>query len=186
MRKVHHQLKKIATGIEGFDQLAEGGLPENRAAVISCPLGSGKTIFGMEFLYKGITEFGENAVFMTFEEHPQDIKSEMADFFDWDIEKLEKEKKFVFVDANSVAEHQVEVGEYDMAVIADNILRMDFMREGQQVHRTITVEKSRASAHDENVKKYDITGSGVCILGDDGESCAIPQDKGGKSPKRRK
>lgn len=120
MSKEHDQLKKIATGIEGFDQLAEGGLPEGRAVVISGPPGSGKTIFAMEFLYKGITEVGDNAVFMTFEERPKDLKNEVGSF-GWDIEKLEKKGKFAFVDASTVAEHQIEVGEYDFGALVTRL-----------------------------------------------------------------
>jgi circadian clock protein KaiC len=45
-------LEKSPTGIRGFDEITEGGLPKGRPALIVGGAGSGKTVFGMEFLVR--------------------------------------------------------------------------------------------------------------------------------------
>lgn len=115
-----HPIEKVRTGIAGFDDLAEGGLPKGRAAVISGTAGAGKTLFGMEFLYRGATEHGENGVFVTFEERRGDLRKDVGGF-GWDFGALEKQNKIAFVDASSVAESQVEVGEYDLSALISRI-----------------------------------------------------------------
>jgi circadian clock protein KaiC len=66
-------LKKCPTGIKGLDEITKGGLPKGRSTLICGSAGSGKTLFGMEFLMHGAMDFGEPGVFMTFEETPQDL-----------------------------------------------------------------------------------------------------------------
>src|SRR3990167_5654889 len=61
-------LDKLPTGINGFDEIAHGGIPKGRTTLISGTSGSGKTIFSMQFLVAGINSYGENGVFVTFEE----------------------------------------------------------------------------------------------------------------------
>ena len=38
------QLQKCPTGIKGFDEITEGGLPKNRTTLVSGSAGSGKTL----------------------------------------------------------------------------------------------------------------------------------------------
>src|SRR5690606_10833046 len=123
-----HPIEKVRTGIAGFDDLAEGGLPKGRAAVISGTAGAGKTLFGMEFLYRGATEHGENGVFVTFEERRGDLRKDVGGF-GWDFAALETQNKIAFVDASSVAESQVEVGEYDLSGLITRI-RYDIEKVG--------------------------------------------------------
>ena len=66
-------IEKLETGIAGFDQLANGGLPRGRTTLVSGTSGSGKTVFAVQFLAEGIMKAGENGVFVTFEESPMDI-----------------------------------------------------------------------------------------------------------------
>lgn len=116
MRTERHPIEKIKTGITGFDDLAEGGLPKGRAVVVSGTAGSGKTVFGLEFLYRGATEFGEGGVFVTFEERREDLMKDVQGF-GWDLADIEKKGSLAFVDASGIAEHQVEVGEYDFGAL---------------------------------------------------------------------
>src|SRR3954469_15223765 len=92
-------ITKLATGISTFDVIAKGGLPKNRTTLLSGTAGSGKTVFAMQFLTAGISEAGENGVFVTFEESAHDIRMNMRGF-GWDIERLEREGKLAFVDAS--------------------------------------------------------------------------------------
>jgi circadian clock protein KaiC len=83
-------VKRTKTGMEGLDQLLNGGIPKNAVVLISGGAGSGKTLMGLQFLVKGATEYGEKGVFVTFEETREDI-TEQASQFGWDLNKLESE-----------------------------------------------------------------------------------------------
>ncbi len=61
-------LRKAPTGISGLDEVTGGGLPLGRPTLVCGPAGCGKTLLAMEFLVRGITEFGEPGVFVSFEE----------------------------------------------------------------------------------------------------------------------
>ena len=71
-------LKKVPTGITGFDEIAGGGVPAGRPTLICGSAGCGKSLFATEFLIRGITQFGEPGVLMTFEETADDIKKNVA------------------------------------------------------------------------------------------------------------
>lgn len=105
---------KIPVGIDGFEYLTDGGLPKGRAAYVVGSSGTGKTIFGVEFLYRGITLFGEPGVFVTFEERPEDIVRNMKNL-GWDLGKLISEEKFRFVDASPDSTPCEVVGTYDLS-----------------------------------------------------------------------
>jgi circadian clock protein KaiC len=107
-------LTKVPSGISGFDVIAQGGLPKGRTTLASGTSGSGKTIFATQFLHNGAVEQKENGVFVTFEEHPDDIMKNMGSF-GWDIPNLVKNKKWAFVDASPDESHNVEIGAYDLS-----------------------------------------------------------------------
>ena len=56
----------IPTGVEGLDELISGGLPKGRVILVVGGPGAGKTILASQFLYKGITDFNENAVLVAW------------------------------------------------------------------------------------------------------------------------
>nr|WP_223845648.1 circadian clock protein KaiC [Flavobacterium selenitireducens] len=104
---------KTPTGVEGLDDITEGGFPKGRPTLICGGAGCGKTLLAMQFLIKGITEFEENGVFMSFEE-PSDDLSQNVKSLGFDLEKLKKEKKLV-VDHVRVERSEIEeAGEYDL------------------------------------------------------------------------
>ena len=117
-----HEIDKCYTGIPGFDLIARGGLPRERTTLLSGSSGSGKTVFGCQFLAEGILKSGENGVYVTFEEDADDIRSNMHGF-DWSIEDWEDEKKWAFVDASShFREDSVQVGKFDLSGLIVRIL----------------------------------------------------------------
>ena len=73
MSKALKELPKASTGIEGFDEITKGGLPRGRPTLIVGGPGSGKTLFGMEFLVNGATKFNEPGVFFSFEETENEL-----------------------------------------------------------------------------------------------------------------
>jgi circadian clock protein KaiC len=93
---------RVPTGVEGLDELISGGLPRGRVVLILGGPGSGKTILASQFLYKGITKYNENAVFVSLDETQSHFYSEMLKF-GWDFKKAEEEGKFLFVDATRLS-----------------------------------------------------------------------------------
>lgn len=94
--------KKITTGIDGLDELIGGGIPEGRTILVIGGPGSGKTILCSQFLYKGIYENKENAVFVSLDEGKDNLYSEMHQF-GWDFRKAEGEGKFALIDATRMS-----------------------------------------------------------------------------------
>ena len=94
--------KKIATGINGLDELVDGGFPEGRVILVIGGPGTGKTIMCSQFLYKGIYEKQENGIFVSLDESKEHFYSEMQKF-GWDFRKAEGERKFAFVDATRMS-----------------------------------------------------------------------------------
>jgi len=78
----------VQTGISGFDNLLEKGIPKGTSTLLCGGPGSGKTIFGLQTLIYGATQ-GEKCLYMTFEESENRLRKHMHDF-GWNPEKLEK------------------------------------------------------------------------------------------------
>ena len=72
------QIPKCPTGIKGFDQITEGGLPKHRTTLISGGAGSGKTLLGIDFLINGASSYDEPGVFMSFEETADELYKDVA------------------------------------------------------------------------------------------------------------
>jgi len=89
-----HQLLKCATGIKGFDQITEGGLPKNRATLICGRAGTGKTLWGLDFLIKGVIDFNEPGIFMSFEETEDELYQDVASL-NLDLKRLVSQRKIL-------------------------------------------------------------------------------------------
>ena len=112
---------KLRTEIEGFDLIANGGLPRGRATLVSGTSGSAKTVFAAQFLAAGIGRAGESGVFVTFEESPEDIRRNMAGF-GWEIAAWEAAGRWAFVDASpDLGEPLVVSGGYDLGALMARI-----------------------------------------------------------------
>ena len=72
------QLPKCPTGIKGFDEITEGGLPRNRISLFSGSTGTGKTLLGLDFLIKGALHYKERGIFMSFEETQDELFKDVA------------------------------------------------------------------------------------------------------------
>lgn len=108
------EIAKLPTGIPGFDNISEGGLPCGRSTLLCGSTGSAKTTFALQFLAEGIRRRGEAAVLVTFEERPEDIRHNVASF-GWDLAAWEAEGKLLFVDASFHSEHESTIaGDYDL------------------------------------------------------------------------
>jgi circadian clock protein KaiC len=113
MPKARRQLPKAPTGIQGLDEITGGGLPKGRPTLVCGSAGCGKTLFAMEFLVRGATQFNEPGVFMAFEETAQDLTQNVASL-GFDLKDLIARKKmvldFVYIERSEIE----ETGEYDL------------------------------------------------------------------------
>lgn len=92
---VQQIFKRVKSGIEGLDELVSGGIPEGSLTLLTGTCGTGKTLIASQFIYYGALN-GDDAVYVTFEESPENIKSN-AKLFGWDFDEMEKKGKVLFV-----------------------------------------------------------------------------------------
>ncbi len=85
-------MDRIKTGVEGLDDLVDGGVIKGEIILLAGSTGGGKTIFSTQFIYNGVVQCGEKGVYATFEEDEISLKRNMA-HLDMDLEKLEQEGK---------------------------------------------------------------------------------------------
>jgi len=90
-------LPKAATRIEGLDEILKGGLPAGRTTLVSGGPGSGKTILGLEFLYRGAMD-GEPGIFVAFEERTDAVRQNALSL-GWDLASLEKAGQLFLMEA---------------------------------------------------------------------------------------
>ena len=113
----HHsrivQLSKSPTGIDGFDQVAGGGLPAGRPTLVCGGAGCGKTLFAISFLVHGATRFDEPGVFMSFEESGDELAQNVASL-GFDLPGLVEKKKLVLDHVKIERREIEETGDYDL------------------------------------------------------------------------
>ncbi|RLG54674.1 MAG: KaiC domain-containing protein [Thermoproteota archaeon] len=90
-------IERVKTGIPGLDEVLHGGIPRRNVVLLSGGPGTGKSIFGQQYLYNGL-KAGENGVLVALEEHPVQIRINMSQF-GWHIREYEEQHRFAIVDA---------------------------------------------------------------------------------------
>jgi circadian clock protein KaiC len=86
----------IRTGIAGLDSILLGGIPRGNVILVQGVTGSGKTLMGLEFIYRGITEFDEPGLVVVFETSPDKLIRDAAGF-GWNLEELQQRKKLQII-----------------------------------------------------------------------------------------
>jgi circadian clock protein KaiC len=61
--------------------------------------------------------------------------------------------------------HVGRLAEYGISHLSDNVILLQYLRTDSRLLRTVTVVKSRASAHDPEIREFEITSDGI-VLGD--------------------
>jgi circadian clock protein KaiC len=107
------RLEKSPTGIAGFDEVTSGGVPKGRPTIVCGGPGCGKTMFAVEFLVRGATEFNEPGVLMTFEETSEEMSKNVASL-GFDLKRLAAKKKMVLEYVRIEPAEIHETGEYDL------------------------------------------------------------------------
>ncbi len=106
-------LIKSPTGIQGLDEILNGGLPQGRITLVAGGPGSGKSLLASEFVVNGAVEYGEPGVITTFEETQEELEKNLASL-GIDLKELIDQKK-IFVDHVYIERSEIEeTGEYDL------------------------------------------------------------------------
>ena len=106
-------LPKCPTGIQGLDEITDGGLPRGRPTLVCGGAGCGKTLLAAEFLVRGAVQFDEPGVLMAFEETEKELKANVSSL-GFDLAGLVRRKKIV-VDYVHIERGEIqESGDYDL------------------------------------------------------------------------
>lgn len=90
--------ERVATGIEGLDQMLHGGLPQGKSYLISGEPGTGKTTFSAQYILQGIRS-GENGVFISIDEKPTHVVED-AESLGWDLRTPVEEGRLTLLDVS--------------------------------------------------------------------------------------
>lgn len=112
-------MQRVKAGIPGFDAVAHGGLPQGRGTLLAGATGTGKTVFGLQFLVRGASEFGEPGVMVTFAERPEDLIAN-TESFGWDLGGLVSDGRLAILDATPAAGAVVS-GRFDLGGLSARI-----------------------------------------------------------------
>jgi circadian clock protein KaiC len=107
-------IEKAPTGIPGFDEITNGGLPEGRPTLVCGGPGCGKTLFGITFLVRGALDYGQPGALITFEETEIELTKNVVSL-GFDLNKLVAQKKLaidhIHIDRNELQ----EMGDFSLA-----------------------------------------------------------------------
>lgn len=88
--------ERLKTGIVGLDEIMGGGIPRGQLVLLSGTCGTGKTTLCSQYIYSGLKNFNESGIYLSFEEMPENIKNNIAQF-GVDFAPFEKAGKFSFI-----------------------------------------------------------------------------------------
>jgi circadian clock protein KaiC len=90
------EVNLVKTGISGLDAILLGGIPRTNVILAQGVTGSGKTLMGMEFIYRGVVEFGEPGLIVVFETTPDKLIRDALGF-GWHLDELQQQKKLQII-----------------------------------------------------------------------------------------
>ena len=111
-RATSHLLSKVATGIQGFDEISRGGLPRSRTSLVMGGPGTGKTVFALQALVNAARERKQPGIFVAFEEGPAEICANAATF-GWGRPAMAQSALF-FLDAR-LSPTVVQSGDFELS-----------------------------------------------------------------------
>jgi KaiC domain protein len=146
-------IPRLDIGIEGLDEMIQGGVPRKHLLVVIGSAGTGKTTFGLQFLHHGL-QTGENCVFITLEQSREAIVA-TGNERGWSFEKFEDEGRLAIVDldpvemANSLDNIQAELPELieDFGadrLVLDSVSLLEMMYDDQAKRRTEVFDFTRS------------------------------------------
>lgn len=135
------------TGIDGLDEILNGGIVTNSTTLLSGNPGAGKSIFGLQYVYNGVEMFDERGIYLSFEENEKDLReaAESIGFDKWpefvesgDIKVYDKQVLLRENDFSSSLElllTDLEDEEYDRLVL-DSLTMFELFFEDEREKRT--------------------------------------------------
>ena len=139
--------ERIKTGVDGLDSILNGGITERSTVLVSGNPGTGKSIFGMQYLYSGVLDEGQQGIYISFEENQDDIRkaAESVGFDRWselieegEIKIYDKRTMLREGDFTSTMDHLLEDFEestYDRLVL-DSLTMFQLFFDDEQEERT--------------------------------------------------
>jgi len=94
---------RVPSGIDGLDPLIDGGFPKGSLILLAGNPGTGKTVFGVQFLCKGAKDYGENGIYVSFAESEDTLFHNMSKLFGYDL-KIVEDGKIKVLDFTTVTE----------------------------------------------------------------------------------
>ncbi|MFW5964799.1 MAG: ATPase domain-containing protein, partial [Natronomonas sp.] len=152
-KEFESEIPRLDLGIEGLDDMIQGGVPERSLLVVMGAAGTGKTTFGLQFLQRGI-EDGEKAIYITLEED-QEAVVQAATEKGWPFDEYIEDDKLAIVDldpiemANSLASIRGDlprlVDEFDaQRLVLDSVSLLEMMYDNQAERRTEVFDFTRS------------------------------------------
>lgn len=140
-------LELTKTGIEGLDDVLNGGIVKKSTTLVSGNPGAGKSLLGLEFIYRGVREFDEQGIYLSFEENESDLReaAESIGFEEWGkyvdegkIKVFDKQKLIRQNDFSSSLEillEELQNNEYDRLVL-DSLSMFQLFFDTERERRT--------------------------------------------------
>ena len=99
----------VRTGIDGLDEILNGGIVKHSTTLVSGNPGAGKSVMGLQYIYNGADLFDERGLYLTFEENAADLReaAESIGFDRWS-EYVEDGKITVFDKQTLLREHEFD------------------------------------------------------------------------------
>jgi circadian clock protein KaiC len=138
------------TGIAVLDEILWGGFPQGNVLLVEGVAGTGKTLLGLEFIYRGITEHHEPGIIVTFEVSPRKlIRDALA--FGWDLESLQQpnQQKLIFTSPQVLSQELRSPDSLLLEAVAQMGAQRIFI-DGISLLRTVSNHVNHANGDDGN------------------------------------
>ncbi len=148
------ELQKCLTGIKGFDEITEGGIPRDRITLLCGSTGTGKTLLGVDFLINGAIRYNEPGVFMSFEETEDELYKDVASL-QLNLQALVAEKKILIDYALLERKDVQEAGEFNLEGL---FVRLELAIDSVKAKRVVldSIESLFAGVNDAGILRLEI------------------------------
>jgi circadian clock protein KaiC len=115
-------LPKVATGIDGLDQILAGGLPHRCLYLVKGESGTGKTTLGLRFLLEG-AHLGQSTLYITLSESIRDIEA-VAASHGWNLDGVHIHEMSIIHSAERMAVEQTifHTSQVELNEVTDEIV----------------------------------------------------------------
>ena len=148
------ELQKCLTGIKGFDEITEGGIPKDRITLLCGGTGTGKTLLGVDFLLNGASRYNEPGVFMSFEETEDELYKDVASL-KLNLHALVAQKKILIDYVRLERKDIQEAGEFNLEGL---FVRLELAIDSIKAKRVVldSIESLFAGVSDAGILRLEI------------------------------